>query len=78
VAASELSKVCVDIETDLIDRFREIYPQHGAIKWFFNEALRAFIEIHDPEKVPDEIRQAAQAALDSNYEEEDLHESNLP
>jgi hypothetical protein len=71
VAAIELSKVCVDIETPLIDRFREIYPQHGAIKWFFNEVLRAFIEIHDPEKVPDELRQAAQAALDSNYEEED-------
>jgi len=63
------TKVSVDIETELLDRFREIYPQHGMTKWFFNECLRAFEEIHDPEKIPTEIRLAVERAILPQEEE---------
>jgi hypothetical protein len=67
---SDLTKTCVDIESPLIARFREIYPQHGSVKWFFNEAFRAFLEIHDPEKVREEIKTAVEEAI--SYNEEDV------
>jgi len=65
----DLTKTCVDLESDLIERFREIYPQHGAVKWFFNEALRNFVEIHDPERVSEEIRESVKEALEHGMAE---------
>lgn len=66
---SPLTKVSVDIETDLIRRFDEVYPMHGAKKWFFNETLRAFLELHDHEKVREEMKDAVEQALDTMEDE---------
>jgi hypothetical protein len=61
--AARLTKVCVDIETPLIDRFRVLHPQHGSIKWFFNECLRHFEAIHDPERVLNDIQLAVETSI---------------
>ena len=64
------TKLSVDVESPLLDRFREVYPQHGAMKWFFNTVLRNFLEIHDPERIHEEISMAVDVALESFEEDE--------
>lgn len=71
MATGKLTKICVDIETPLIERLREIYPQHGSIKWFFNEALRAFVEVHDPTQIDEDMKAAVEKALENNHSVEE-------
>jgi len=44
-----------------VDRFRELYPQRGALKWFVNLCLVKFAEIHDHD-LDREIGEVVEAA----------------
>lgn len=52
----------IEIEKELLDRFREILPQHGSIKWFVNECFRKFEERHNI-NLTEEIEDAVDAVL---------------
>ena len=52
----------IDIETAALERFKELYPAHGSIKWFVNSCFAAFVELHGPD--PDDlVKQAVEETL---------------
>lgn len=64
------SKTTVVLEKALIDAFRELYPQRGAMKSFFNKCLRKFVEIHDHDEEA-VVRMAVEEAVKEMEEEEE-------
>ncbi len=52
----------VEIETELLERFKAFFPQHGAIKWFVNAVFQRFVENH-AQDVDNEITQAVALAV---------------
>jgi len=64
------TKTCVELEESSLSRFKEIFPQHGAVKWFFNSCLRKFFEIHDPNVIDEDIRASVEEALGQMGEDE--------
>lgn len=40
-------RTSVDLDEESLERFKEIYPQHGSLKWFFNKCLDIFVEKHN-------------------------------
>ena len=71
---ADTTKTCIDLDTEALDRFREFYPQRGSIKWFFNEVLKCFVELHDPDNIPEEIRQSVNAVLSRRGADEEESE----
>ncbi len=56
-------KTTVELEKGLVDGFRELYPQRGALKIFVNSCLRKFAEIHDHD-LDGEITKTVEFALE--------------
>jgi hypothetical protein len=62
-------KTTLSIDVEAKKKFREFYPQNGALQWFLNECLRKFVQIHDP-KVDLEIEDTVQRVTALGYKEE--------
>ena len=58
------------LEKELVDGFRELYPQRGALKTFMNKCLKKFTEIHDHDEEA-VVRQAVEEAVGEMKEEEE-------
>lgn len=56
-------KTTVELNRDSVELFRVFYPQHGALKEFLNNALRKFVEIHEPTMEKD-LSEAVEATID--------------
>lgn len=74
--SSNFSKTSIDINRDLLDKFKEIYPQRGAVKHFINKVLEIFVESHEG-TLNDEIKRAVMSAeetLQDNRSDENASE----
>ena len=61
-------KTTVDLERSEVEAFRELYPQRGALKHFFNVCLKKFVEIHDHD-YDREIGETVEGALEEIKDE---------
>ena len=62
----------IDIETTHLDRFKELYPQHGAIKWFVNKCFEKFMEqVTDTDEL---IHDVVSETLTDEMQEEEYNE----
>ena len=57
------TKVNIQVEESLLKRFREVFPQHGSLKWFINECFRKFYERYEV-GADEAIRDSVAAALE--------------
>ena len=55
-------KTSVELRKDLMDRFIEIYPGMS-FKAFFNGCLEEFCQLHDPEVIKKETKEAVERSL---------------
>ena len=58
------TRVNVDIDSEYLGYFRELFPQAGSLKWFLNEVLRSFFEIHNP-KFDEDLRESVRKTVES-------------
>ena len=63
------AKTSMEIDVEAKEKFREFYPQNGALQWFVNECLKKFVQIHDP-KVDLEIHDTVQRVTTLGFKEE--------
>ena len=61
-------KTTVELERKAVEAFRELYPQRGALKTFFNACLKKLVEIHDHD-MDREIAETVEGALEEIKEE---------
>ena len=64
-------KTTVELERHLVENFRELYPQRGALKTFFNACLKRFAEVHDHESMSRELSITVEEAVEDLKEEYD-------
>jgi len=57
-------KTNVEIEEKVLIKFKELFPQHGSIKWFINECFRYFTEKYSY-NFDDDLSESVEAALRS-------------
>ncbi len=62
-------KTTVELDRASINAFRELYPQRGAMKTFFNTCLEKFLEIHNHD-YDREISETVGATLEEMQEED--------
>lgn len=48
---ADFKKTTFEIDREKLEAFREIYPQQGATKWFFDSCLTAFIKLAKEGKI---------------------------
>ena len=63
-----LLKTTLAIDVEAKEKFREYFPQKGALQWFVNECLKTFERIHDP-KVGQEIEDVIRRVTTLGYKE---------
>ena len=63
-------KTTVDLDNENLDAFKSIYPMRGAIKWFVNQCLERFVEIHKLESSPeDSVNRIVDEVMEVSFEE---------
>ena len=58
----------IDIETENLERFKEIFPMHGGIKWFVNGCFRHFNSLH-AEGHDEMVKEVVEAVVEEIREE---------
>ena len=62
-------RTSVYLDQSLVDRFKESFPQQGALKEFFNSCLRKFVEIHEAGRLDAEISETVQSVVEEMKDE---------
>ena len=70
-----LYRTTIDLDKESVAKFRQHYPQRGALNWFFNSCLAHFVSIHTFNE-QDEINAAVEKALVSHLNSESKEEED--
>ena len=66
---NEYYKTTIELNKAHVAAFREMFPQQGSIKWFFQLCLENFVNIHRPDETNQEIRSAVSQAVEDMGDE---------
>lgn len=62
--SEKTSRKIVDIPTDDVEWFDEMYPQYGAWAWFVREAVKRFRAVRGEERPPGDVVEDAVSEID--------------
>lgn len=65
----EFYKTTIEVNKAYAEAFREMFPQQGSLKWFFNLCLENFVNIHRTDETDQEIRSSVSQALEDMKDE---------